>query len=205
MSDPIAPAAPQSAASRLAFLVLGLMTLGVGLIITIGAAIAGLLAIALAGYASSRRGRNLTRRKAWLVSVGATVGLLFIVLSTAILTDDSNTRPQTAEERAEARSKVEQEMPEWMRAMRPNAGQQAAAADSMADRLLQNRAIVILGGTHGSGDRLDDDGNHRRNVRMGGGDAVLPRDARPMDDIRRRSRLSSGLTPRLPTGRNHRP
>jgi hypothetical protein len=41
-------------------------------------------------------------------------------------------------------------MPDWLRAMNPNAQRQTAAADSMAAQLLDNRAVMVWAGLMGA-------------------------------------------------------
>lgn len=135
---------------RLLFGAMGLVALGVGTIITLGAALAGLLSIAVVGAVQARRKRHLTRGAAWFASVGGTMGVLIIVLSASLLADQPATNEMATAERAEARARVQESMPEWMRAMNPNADRRTAAADSMATRLLENKAVVIWAGLMGA-------------------------------------------------------
>lgn len=149
-APPVQPAPPASIVSRVLFVAAGLIALGIGTVITLGAALAGALSIWVAGYLFSRRGRRLTRRSAWLASVGGTVAVLAILIGIAVISDNSTTRPMSAAERAEQRARATQAMPDWLRAVNPNAERQTAAADSMATRLLENKAVVIWAGLMGA-------------------------------------------------------
>jgi hypothetical protein len=137
---------PSSPLARASFFVGGVLALAVGAIITLGAAIAGALSIAVAAYLYGRKGRRLTRRGAWFSSVAGTVGVLAILIGLAILGAEENQRPMTAAERAEQRAQAQAMMPEWMKAMSPGADRKRATADSMANELLENRAVVVWAG-----------------------------------------------------------
>ena len=146
MTTPVPSAPPASLGSRILFAMLGLIALGIGTIITLGAALAGAVSIGVVGYLLSRRGKRLTRRGAWFASVTGTIGVLVVLIGIAMATDKSTTKPMTAAERAEQRARAEQAMPKWMRDLSPNAGQRTAAADSMAEKLMQNKTVVIWAG-----------------------------------------------------------
>ncbi|HET9426505.1 MAG TPA: hypothetical protein VFO55_14130 [Gemmatimonadaceae bacterium] len=151
MTTPVHPApSTTSFGSRLLFGALGLIALGIGTLITLGAALVGVIAILVARYLLARRGKGLSRRGAWLASVGATVLVLVVPMGLMVLLDDSLSRRMTASERAEQRARAEEVMPEWMRKMNPNAGQRTAAADSVAEKLLQNTTVVIWAGLMGT-------------------------------------------------------
>lgn len=152
MTNPIdtAPNPPSPLGTRLLFGALGLAALGIGTIITLGAALAGAISIAIVGWARSRKGKSLSRRGAWLASVGGTIVVLVVLMGVVVAMDDSTTKPMSLAERAEQRQRAQQALPEWMRKMNPNAGQQTAAADSMAEKLLQNRTVVIWAGLMGA-------------------------------------------------------
>jgi hypothetical protein len=149
-ASPIEPSSPVSAAARVLFVAAGLVALGIGTIITLGAALAGSLAIGLAAWLFSRKGRRLTRRGAWLASVGGTVAVLAALMAFAVLADNSTSKPMSAAERAEQRARATQAMPEWLRAVNPNAQRQSAAVDSMAVQLLENKAVVVWAGLMGA-------------------------------------------------------
>ena len=146
MTTPETSAPPASTGSRILFGLLGLIALGIGTLITLGAALAGAVFIGVVGYMLSRRGKRLTRRGAWFASVAGTIGVLVVLIGIAMATDKSTTKPMTAAERAEQRARAEQAMPKWMRDMSPNAGQRTAAADSMAEKLMQNKTVVVWAG-----------------------------------------------------------
>lgn len=137
-------------ASRVLFGALGLIALGVATIITLGAAIAGVISIAIAGAVLARKQRRLTRRGAWLAGVAGTMAVLLILIGTTLLATGGATQPTSAAERAEARARARQAVPAWMRELNPNAQQQTAVADSMTDRLLNNKPAMIWIGMMGA-------------------------------------------------------
>jgi hypothetical protein len=145
-----AAGAPPSLASRLLYFSAGLLALGIGTIITLGAALAGAAAIGIAGYLKGRKKAPFTRRAAWFAAVAGTFGVLAVLTGDAILTNEAATRPITAAERAEQRATAMEAMPEWLRTMNPGAQRQSAVADSMAAQLLENRAVVIWAGLMGA-------------------------------------------------------
>lgn len=151
MTDAPSPLHPiDSIGTRLLFGAMGFIALGIGTVITLGAALAGLLSIIIAGAVRERRQQRLTRRGAWFAGVGGTVAVLIVVLSIALLADQPTSKQMTTAERAQARARAQESMPDWLRAMNPNADQRTAAADSMAARLLDNRAVMIWAGLMGA-------------------------------------------------------
>ena len=147
MTTPDAPPpSPTSMVTRLLFFGAGLIALGLGTLITLGAAIAGALSIAVAFWVVRRRGKRLTRRGAWLASAAGTTGVLAVLIAIAMLGEETNRRPMTAAERAQNRERAMEGMPEWLKAMNPNGASRAAAADSMANQLLENRLVVVWAG-----------------------------------------------------------
>src|SRR6185436_17128216 len=62
----------------------------------------------------------------------------------------SSVKPPTAAERAEQRARATQAMPDWLKAMNPNAQRQSQAADSMAAALLENKAVRVWAGLMGT-------------------------------------------------------
>ena len=137
-------------ASRILFFVAGIVALSVAVIITLGAALAGALSIGIIAYLMSRRGRRLTRRGAWLASVGGTVGVLAVITGLAVVWGQSNQQPMTATQRAEQRAQAKQAVPDWMKAINPSAERRTAAADSVATKLLENKAVVVWAGLMGA-------------------------------------------------------
>jgi hypothetical protein len=150
MADPVRPLPTISPLSRVLFFAGGLVALGVGTIITLGAALAGAAAVGIVAYRMNRKGRRITRRGAWLASVAGTIAVLVVLIGISVLTNDTSMKPMSAAERAEQRAKATEAMPEWLRAMNPNAQRQTAAADSMAAQLLENRAVLVWAGLMGA-------------------------------------------------------
>ena len=137
-----------STASRAFSFLAGVAALGVGTLITLGAALAGAISIGIAALILKRKKRRLTRRGAWLASVGGTIGVLALLFGLAVLMSDPP--PQSAAERAEQRARATQGMPDWLKAINPNAQRQSAAADSMAAALLENKAVMVWAGLMGT-------------------------------------------------------
>jgi predicted PurR-regulated permease PerM len=151
-SPPYTPSAG-SLGSRLLFLALGLVALGIATIITLGVAIAGVVSIGIAWFVQfvqSRRGKRLTRGGAWLASAAGTVAVLLAVFALVLLFDDTATRPLTAEQRAESRARSEEAMPEWLRNMSQGGARRTAATDSVTDKLAQNKYVVAWMGMMGA-------------------------------------------------------
>ena len=146
----IAPRPATSIVARVFFFLAGLITLGIGVMITLGAALIGGIATGITAWVLSRKQRRLTRRGAWLASVVGTVGVLTLFMAYAVIVSESNAKPLTAEQRAEQRARATEAMPEWLRALNPNAQKQTAAADSMAAQLLENKAVVVWAGLMGA-------------------------------------------------------
>ena len=150
MENPQTESRPAGSMSiRILFFIGGLIVLGIGVLITLGAALGGAILTGIAAYVLARRKRRLTRRGAWFASVGGTVGVLAILMGIAVLLSQDS-QPTTAAERAERRAQAQQAMPDWLKTINPNAQQQSAQADSMAARLLENKAVVIWAGLMGA-------------------------------------------------------
>ena len=135
-------------ASRAFSFLAGLAALAIGTLITLGAALAGAISIGIAAFVLKRKNRRLTRRGAWLASVGGTIGVLALFFGIAVLFNSQP--PQTAAERAEQRAQAREAMPDWLRAINPNVQKQGQAADSMAAALLENKAVMVWAGLMGT-------------------------------------------------------
>jgi hypothetical protein len=136
---------PASVVSRVLFFLAGLVALAVGTIITLGAALAGAVSIGIVAMILRRKKRRITRRGAWLASVGGTIVALALFFGISVLRAPS-VKPPTAAERAEQRQRATEAMPDWLKAMNPNAQKQSQAADSMAAALLDNKAVMVWAG-----------------------------------------------------------
>jgi predicted PurR-regulated permease PerM len=130
---------------RIVFFIGGLIVLGIGVLITLGAALGGAIATGIAAYVLSRRKRRLTRRGAWFASVGGTVGVLAVLTGVGVLTSEGG-QPATAAERAQRRAQAQQAMPDWLKTINPNAQRQSAQADSVVGQLLENKAVMVWAG-----------------------------------------------------------
>jgi hypothetical protein len=147
MTTSPSPAGSTSLAARIVFFVIGVATLTIGILITIGAALAGVIGIAIAARVVSGSGRRLTRRGAWFASVAGTIAVLAVLIGLVVLTDKSSREPITP---SESRASARERLPEWMKGINPDAERRTAVADSVAGRLLQNRAVVVWAGLMGS-------------------------------------------------------
>ena len=136
---------PISPIARLFFFLAGLFALVVGAIITLGAALAGAMAIGIVALVLRRKQRRITRRGAWLTGVAGTIAVFAVLIGYGLLSTQPE-KPPTAAERAEQRARATQAMPDWMKAINPNAQKQTQAADSMAAALLENRAVMVWAG-----------------------------------------------------------
>src|SRR4051812_23800654 len=145
------PASPTSdtLVVRALFFLAGFLALALGTLITLGAALAGAISIGVVALILKRRNRRLTRRGAWLSSVGGTVGVVAVFFGISLLMAPE-VKPPTAAERAEQRARATQAMPDWLRAMNPNAQKQSQAADSMAAALMDNKAVMVWAGLMGT-------------------------------------------------------
>ena len=144
------PRPASSILARILFFLAGIITFGIGALITLGAAIVGGILAGIVAYRLRRNQQRLTRRGAWFATVVGTVAALSLFMGYAILNSDSSAKPMTAAERAQQRSNAMQALPPWMRQMNPNAEKQSAAADSMAAQILENKAVMIWAGLMGA-------------------------------------------------------
>jgi hypothetical protein len=147
-SPSIEPRAETSIPVRILLFVAGLLVLGIGVLISLGAALAGAIVVGIAAWMMKRKNQSLTRRGAWLASVGGTIAVMAVFTGVAVLT--SNATPPTAAQRAEQRARANEAMPSWLKSINPNAQKQSEVADSMAARLLDNRAVMIWAGLMGA-------------------------------------------------------
>jgi hypothetical protein len=138
------PGGASPAARAISFLA-GVVALAVGTVITLGAALAGAFSIGIAALVLRRKKRRLTRRGAWFASVAGTIGVLAVFFGIAVLASSDAPVPSAAE-RAEQRARTTQAMPDWLKAVSPNAQRQTEAADSVAAALLDNKAVMIWAG-----------------------------------------------------------
>ena len=131
--------------ARVGFFIAGLIALAIGTIISVGAALVGAIAIGIVAWARRRKERRITRRAAWFASVVATVGVVALFFGWAVLTSDE-AKPPTPAQRAEQRARAREAMPDWLKTVSPNAERQSEAADSIATKLLENRAVMVWAG-----------------------------------------------------------
>lgn len=150
MENPVDEPRPEiSIVVRVLLFLAGLVVLGVGTLISLGAALAGAVTVGLVSYALRRKNQSLTRRGAWMASVGGTIAVMAVFTGFAVLASNAS-QPPSAAVRAEQRARTAQAMPSWLKAINPNAQKQSEAADSMAAKLLDNRAVMIWAGLMGA-------------------------------------------------------
>lgn len=138
-----------STAVRVSLFLAGVIAIAIGAVITIGAGLAGAMAIGVAALVLKRKGHRVTRRGAWLASVAATIGVLAIAFGILVLGSGDSATP-TAAERAEQRARQKEMTPEWVKVISPNAQRQTEAADSIATALLDNKAVRLWAGLMGT-------------------------------------------------------
>jgi hypothetical protein len=143
------PPASNPMINRIFFFLAGFVALAVGTLITLGAALAGAISIGVAFLVLKRKNRRLTRRGAWLTSVGGTIAVLALFFGISVMLAPE-VKPPTPAERAAQRERATQAMPDWLKAMNPNAQRQSQAADSMAAALLDNKAVMVWAGLMGT-------------------------------------------------------
>lgn len=129
-------------AGRILFGVGGLLALLVGTLITVGGALIGVLGIGIVWLVMRHRKRRLTRLAAWLASAGATVAALLVLIAIGALMQPSSPNLTPEQERA-AQARMRDSMPEWLKKMTPANPRQNAAADSMAQKLVQNKPVMV--------------------------------------------------------------
>src|SRR4051812_44375038 len=105
-----------SPATRVFFFLAGLIALGLGTLITLGAALAGAITIGVTALVLRRKKRRITRRAAWLASVSGTIVVLALFFGISILLAPA-AKPPNAAERAEQRARATQAMPDWLKAI----------------------------------------------------------------------------------------
>jgi hypothetical protein len=140
----IAPPIKSSLPIRILIFTLGLLLLAFGALITLGTELLAILGILVAWVIRKRQGRQLGRGGAWMASVAGAMIPVFVLLLGAMIA--SPIKPPTAAERKESferQQRLRDSMPEFLRKMTANQRQSGPAVDSMADRLLQNKKVLI--------------------------------------------------------------
>ena len=127
----------------------GVVLLGIGVVVTLGTALIGIAAIVVAWFVIRRRGGQLTRMRAWVVSVVATVVPLIVVFAVSLMTSPSVT-PAQRKEMSVRRAQARESLPNWLRSLSPGQQQAAPAADSIAEKLLDNRGFMVWLGAMGA-------------------------------------------------------
>jgi hypothetical protein len=129
---------------RILIFALGLLLLAFGALITLGTELIAILAMVVAWYVLKRKGRTLTHGKAWLASVGGTMVPVFVLLIGSMLSSPMK-MPTATERKAamERQQRVRDSMPELLKKLTANQRQVTPAADSIADKLLQNKKVML--------------------------------------------------------------
>jgi hypothetical protein len=133
---------PESMGKRIAIGTAGVLLLAVGVIVTFGVALIGVAAILASWYVIRRRDKPLTRSRAWMVSVVAIVIPLFVAFAVGIIATPRVTPEERRAREADA-ARSRESMPDWLNRLTPNQQQTAPVADSIANKLLDNRGFMI--------------------------------------------------------------
>jgi hypothetical protein len=138
---------PQSSmTSRILIGIGGLVLLVLGTILTLGASLVGAAAVGVAWFVMRWRKRRLTRFGAWAVSVAVTAVPLLVVFIISVISVQPTTPEERQARRAEA-ARSRESMPEWLKNLSPAQQQARPKADSIADKLLENRGFMVWAGT----------------------------------------------------------
>jgi len=150
MENPTVEPRPETSIPvRVLLFLAGLVVLGIGTLISLGAALGGAIVVGIVAWVLKRRNQSITRRGAWMASVGGTIAVMAVFTGIAVLTTNGG-QPPSAAERAAQRERATEAMPSWLKAINPNAQKQSEAADSMAAKLLDNKAVMIWAGLMGA-------------------------------------------------------
>jgi hypothetical protein len=134
---------PESMGKRIAIGTAGVVLLAVGVIVTFGVALIGIAAILVTWYVMRRRDKELTRSRAWIVSVATIVIPVFIAFGVSI-SQAPRVTPEERRARAAEAARSRESMPDWLKQLTSGQQQAAPAADSLANKLLDNRGFMIL-------------------------------------------------------------
>ncbi len=126
----------------------GLLLLAVGALITVGLELIGVAAIVATWFLMRRRKRTLTRLTAWFVSVGSTAVPVLVFFAVTMMATPTPTPEQQKQALAAAQARRRDSMPEFLKKVMTRQQQQqqqqtSAAADSITQRLLQNRGFMV--------------------------------------------------------------
>jgi hypothetical protein len=125
----------------------GLLLLAIGGLITLGTELIAIAAIGIVWFVMRRRGRRLSRGGAWFASVLGTALPMLVVMGWGMARTPLS--PPTAEERKqriEQQARIRDSMPEFLRKITANQQSAGPAVDSVADRLLQNKSVMLWAG-----------------------------------------------------------
>jgi hypothetical protein len=142
LENDVPPKSPLS--RRVVIGVGGLLLLALGAPITFGTEVVGVAAIVAVWFWMRRRKRKLTRMGAWFVSVGATALPALVFFAISLASAPTLTPEQRKATMAAAQARRRDSVPEFLKKMMPGQQQQtSAAADSIAQRLLQNKGFMV--------------------------------------------------------------
>jgi hypothetical protein len=158
ISSPMTPDEPlaesrEPAATRILLGLGGVVAFVVGLLITLGAAVIGCIAIAALWILRWKKRRPATTIAAWVASVASTIVVMGTIFALGTLLG-SKAPERTPQQMAADRARARESMPAWMRGA-AGSPQQNAAADSVAQTLLEKKGamvwLVMIGGMIGTG------------------------------------------------------
>jgi hypothetical protein len=127
----------------------GLLLLAVGAVITLGSELVGVAAIVIAWFLM-RRKRRLTRTRAWFVSVIATAIPLVVLFAVSVMSVPTVTPEQRKRNMAEARVRTRDSIPEFLNKLMPPQQRTQAVADSITEKLLENKGFRVWMGAMGA-------------------------------------------------------
>jgi hypothetical protein len=139
-----------SAVKRVFIALGGLILLAVGAVITLGSELVGVAAIIGAWFLMRRRKRRLTRTRAWFVSVIATAIPLVVLFAVSVMSVPTVTPEQRKTNMAEARARTRDSMPELLKKLMPPQQRTQAVADSITEKLLENKGFRVWMGAMGA-------------------------------------------------------
>jgi hypothetical protein len=140
---------PASMTTRILVGAGGLLLLAVGVIVTVGVVLFGVAAIVVAWFVMRRRAHPLTRGRAWVIGVLATAVPLMGFFVVTMLSAPPIT-PAERQARAAEAARSRESMPDWMKTLTPGQQQAAPMADSIANKLLENRGFMVWAAAMGA-------------------------------------------------------
>jgi hypothetical protein len=148
------PATPRplyefSMAKRAGLAVAGLVVLLIGVVVTLGVVLIPIASILVAWYLARRRDGQLTRGRAWVIGVLAAAIPLAVAFGIAVIAAPRETPAERRASEAQA-ARSRESMPDWLKRVSPAQQPGAPAADSIANRLMDNSVFMIWIGAMGT-------------------------------------------------------